>query len=152
MSCLCPCPCPTKPLSHRFFSEKIGHGHGYGQGVDSAPSDTVLRRRYNRAEMFNVLDVAFIGLAILFAIWNTVTLFRYASFRRLASTAELTWSPTRPWFYNVCLGIGFFMVSLTALSLFVLHRPMLATLAQALMALYYTVVFPLSFRIQRGFY
>lgn len=102
--------------------------------------------------MFNVLDVAFAGLAILFAIWNTVTLFRYAAFRRLASTAELTWSPPRPWFYNICLGIGFFMVSLTVLGLFVLHRPMLATLAQALMALYYTVVFPLSFRIQRGFY
>ena len=102
--------------------------------------------------MFNILDVAFVGLAILFSIWNTVTLIHYASYRRLASTAELTWRPARPWFYNTCLGIGFFMVSLTALSLFVLHRPVLATLAQALMAFYYTVVFPLSFRIQRGFY
>ena len=99
-----------------------------------------------------MLDVAFIGLTILFAIWNTVTLIRYASFRRLVSTAELTWSPTRPWFYNICLAIGFFMVSLTALSLFVLERPVMATVAQALMALYYTIVFPLSFRIQRGFY
>jgi len=102
--------------------------------------------------MVNVLDVSFIGLALLFSVWNSVTLIRYASYRRLASTAELTWSPSRPWFYNLCLGIGFFMVSLTAVSLFVLHRPALATAAQALMALYYTVVFPLSFRIQRGFY
>lgn len=44
------------------------------------------------------------------------------------------------------------MVSLTAVSVFVLQRPMLAITAQALMAVYYTVVFPLSFRIQRGFY
>ena len=102
--------------------------------------------------MFNILDVAFVGLAVLFTIWNTVTLARYALYRRLASTAELTWRPARPWFYNFCLGIGFFMVSLTAVSLFVLHRPILATVAQALMAFYYTVVFPLSFRIQRGFY
>lgn len=102
--------------------------------------------------MFNILDVAFIGLALLFTVWNTVTLVRYALYRRLASTAELTWTPSRPWFYNVCIGIGFFMVSLTAISLLVLHRPVLATVAQALMAVYYTVVFPLSFRIQRGFY
>ena len=99
-----------------------------------------------------VLDVVFIALTALFTIWNAVTLVRYALYRRLVSTAEMTWSPTRPWFYNICLGIGFFMVSLTALSLFVIERPVLSTVAQALMALYYTVVFPLSFRIQRGFY
>lgn len=102
--------------------------------------------------MNSVLDVAFIGLAILFAVWNATTLVRYASYRRLAPTGELTWSPARPWFYNLCLGIGFFMVSLTGLSLFVLHRPVLAIVAEGLMAVYYTVVFPLSFRIQRGFY
>lgn len=102
--------------------------------------------------MINVLDVAFIGLTVLFVLWNTLTLARYASYRRLAPTAELTWHPARPWFYNMCVGIGFFMVSLTALSVFVLHRPLLATVAQALMALYYTIIFPLSFRIQRGFY
>ncbi len=102
--------------------------------------------------MINVLDVAFVGLAVLFSVWNTVALVRYVSYRRLASTAELTWAPKRPWFYNLCLGIGFFMVTLTALSLFVLHRPLLASVSQALMALFYAVVFPLSFRIQRGFY
>lgn len=102
--------------------------------------------------MLNVLDVAFVGLAILFAVWNTVALVRYVSYRKLVSSAELTWSPTRPWFYNVCLVIGFFMVTLTVLSLFVLHRPLLASVSQGLMALFYAVVFPLSFRIQRGFY
>ena len=34
--------------------------------------------------MINVLDLAFIGLTILFTIWNIVTLLRYASYRRLA--------------------------------------------------------------------
>jgi hypothetical protein len=102
--------------------------------------------------MTNVLDVAFVGLAVVFSVWNTVALVRYVSYRRLASTAELTWRPSRPWFYNLCLGIGFFMVTLTALSLFVLHRPILASVSQALMAVYYAVAFPLSFQIQRGFY
>jgi len=102
--------------------------------------------------MNSVLNLTFVGLTLLFTVWNLVTLSRYVRYRRLASTSELTWSPKRPWFYNLCLGIGFFMVTMTALSLFVLDRPVLATVAQALMALYYTVVFPLSFRIRRGFY
>ena len=102
--------------------------------------------------MYSVLDLSFIGLTVLFTAWNTITLARLWSYRRLAGTAELTWSVSKPWFYNLCIGIGFFMVSLTVLSLVVLNRPLLSTLAQALMAVYYTVLFPLSFRIRRGFY
>ncbi len=102
--------------------------------------------------MENVLGLAFVSLGALFTVWNAVGLSRYLKFRRVARSAELTWAVPRPWFYGMCLGIGFFMVSLTVLSIFVLRRPLLATLAQALMALYYTVVFPLTLRIQRGFY
>ena len=102
--------------------------------------------------MFTILDVAFVGLAALFTIWNAAALVRLVLYRRVASTAELTWRVEKPWFFNMCLGIGFFMVSMTALSVFVLERPALATVAQALMAIYYAVLFPLSFRIRRGFY
>lgn len=102
--------------------------------------------------MDELLALSFIALAALFAIWNSVSLWQYLAYRRIRSSAELTWLQPRPWFYNMCLGIGFFTVSLTAISIFLLHRPLLTVVAQALMALYYTVLFPLSFQIRRGLY
>ncbi len=102
--------------------------------------------------MDDLLGLSFIALAALFAVWNTSYLYRYVTYRRIASEAELTWPPAKPWFYNLCLGIGFFMVSLTFISLFLLNRPTTTVVSQALMALYYTVLFPLSFQIRRGLY
>ena len=102
--------------------------------------------------MDDLLGISFIALAALFAIWNSVSLFQYLTYRRIAATAELTWPPAKPWFYNLCLLIGFFMVSLTVISLFQRDRPSLTVAAQALMSLYYTVLFPLSFQIRRGLY
>jgi hypothetical protein len=102
--------------------------------------------------MNHLLTLSFGAFAALFMVWNAVHLTRYLTYRRIAAEAELTWLPPRPWFYNLCLAIGFFMVTLTALSLFLLHRPPLTVAAQMLMALYYIVVFPLSFRIRRGLY
>jgi hypothetical protein len=102
--------------------------------------------------MDNVLALSFFALTALFTVWNGVYLYRYLRFRRVRSSARLTWLPPRPWFYNMCLGIGFFMLALTVVSLFLLHRPLLTIVAQSLMALFYTVLFPLSFRIRRGFY
>lgn len=102
--------------------------------------------------MDRLLDVSFAALAALFAVWNALFLARWLKYRRVAATAELTWLPPRPWFYNMCLAIGFFMLSLTAISLFLLKRPVLTIVAESLMALYYIVLFPLSFRIRRGFY
>jgi hypothetical protein len=102
--------------------------------------------------MDNLLAVSFAALAALFAIWNLAFLARWIQYRRVAATAELTWLPPRPWFYNMCLAIGFFMLSLTAISLFLLKRPLLTIVAESLMALYYVVLFPLSFRIRHGFY
>lgn len=102
--------------------------------------------------MDDLLGLSFAALAVLFAVWNSICLFQYLAYRRIAPSAELTWLPPKPWFYNLCLGIGFFMVSLTAISIFLLDRPLLTVVAQALMALYYTVLFPLSFRIRRGLY
>jgi hypothetical protein len=44
------------------------------------------------------------------------------------------------------------MVFLTVMSAVALHRPLLVIVAQALMAVFYTIVFPLTFKIQKGFY
>jgi hypothetical protein len=102
--------------------------------------------------MDHLLELSFLGLAVLFTVWNLAILIQFRTYRRVLDGAELTWYPKRPWFYNMCLGIGFFMLSMTALSLFVLHRPGLTIVSQALMALYSTFLFPLSFRFKRGFY
>jgi hypothetical protein len=102
--------------------------------------------------MDRALSITFAALAVLFSVWIAIVLVRYVQFRKVSNTAVLSWMLPRPWYYNLCLGIGFFTVFLTGLSAFVLHRPPLVVTAQALMAIFYTVVFPLMFRIHRGFY
>ena len=100
----------------------------------------------------DLLGLVFGGLAILFTIWIVLTLSRYLRFRKIAPDSLLSWEVPRPWFFNLCMGIGFFMVVLTAVNLFLLDRPWLHALSQGLMAIFYVIVFPLSFRIRRGFY
>jgi hypothetical protein len=102
--------------------------------------------------MNHVLDVAFLALSALFVVWNARALARYVTYRRVARTAELTWRTTRPWFLNTCVAIGFVLTSMTLLSVFVLDSPPLAIAAQSLMAVYYTLSYPLSMRIPKGFY
>ena len=102
--------------------------------------------------MDNALLICFLSLTVLFSAWNLAALLQYLGYRRIASSSELTWYPSKPWFFSMCLGIGFFMVTMIGVSVFVLSRPLLTIIAQALMALYYTVLFPLTFRIRRGFY
>ena len=102
--------------------------------------------------MDDLLGLAFAGLAVVFSVWNFSILVKYRQFRSLAPSSILSWETPRPWFLGLCLGIGFFMIAMTFFSGFILHRPALHTVAQGLMAVFYTVVFPMSFRIRRGFY
>ena len=102
--------------------------------------------------MNNVLEVAFVFLAGLFAVWNLMAFRAYFLYLQLAGTAELTWYMPRPWFYSLAQGIGALMVLLTAFSLFILDRSWIIVLSQALMAAYYIVLLPLSVKVRRGFY
>jgi len=99
-----------------------------------------------------LLGLAFAALTVVFTAWIVLLTVRYLRFRRVAAASILSWESPRPWFFGLCLGIGFFMVVMTFVSGFVLNRPPLHTVAQGLMAIFYTVVFPLSFRIRKGFY
>ena len=99
-----------------------------------------------------LLGMASLGLGVLFACWIWITAARYLKYRKIVQGTLLTWEPPRPWFFGMCLGIGFFMVVLTSVSHFLLHRPALHVVSQGLMALFYTVFFPLGFRIRKGFY
>jgi hypothetical protein len=103
-------------------------------------------------DMDALLGLAFAGLTVVFTVWIFSILVSYRRFRSLAKSSILSWESPRPWFFGLCLGIGFFMVVMTFLSAFILHRPALHSVAQGLMAIFYTVVFPLSFRIRKGFY
>lgn len=98
------------------------------------------------------MGVIFTGLALIFGVWIVATLGRYIQFRRIAPGTLLSWDSGRPWFFGLCLGIGFFMIVLTVVSAFLLRRPAIHVLAQGLMAVFYTLVFPLTFRIRKGFY
>ena len=102
--------------------------------------------------MDDALNVTFALLSVLFSVWTLMTLIRYIQYRKIAGKSILSWPPRRPWYYNLCVGIGFFMLFLTGLSAFVLDRPPLVIIAQGLMAVFYTMVFPLIFRIRRGFF
>jgi hypothetical protein len=102
--------------------------------------------------MDRALSITFVALAVFFGIWITITLVKFFQFKKVSKEAVLTWAPPRPWYYRLCVGIGLFMVFLTVMSIFASHRPLLVIAAQALMAVFYTVVFPLIFKIRRGFY
>jgi hypothetical protein len=102
--------------------------------------------------MDRTLSITFAALAILFSIWIVISLIKFSQFKKVAKHAVLTWESPRPWYYNLCVGIGFFMVFLTIMSTFALNRPPLVIVAEALMAIFYTLVFPLVFRIRKGFY
>ena len=99
-----------------------------------------------------LLGLTFAGLTVIFTAWILLLTVKYLRFRGLAPGSILSWESPRPWFFGLCLWIGFFMVAMTFLSGFILDRPPLHTVAQGLMAVFYTVVFPLSFRIRKGFY
>ena len=102
--------------------------------------------------MDQLMGVIFSGLALIFAVWIVLVLRSYLQFRRVAAASLLAWDSERPWFFGLCLGIGFFMIVLTGVSAFLLKRPAIHVLSQGLMAVFYTVVFPLAFRIRKGFY
>jgi len=102
--------------------------------------------------MEQALQLTFGCLAVFFSVWIAKILALYTKYRRLASSTALSWEPPRPWYFKLCLGIGFFMVGMTAMSALVLNRPPLVVAAQGLMAVFYSVVFPLSFRVRKGFY
>lgn len=99
-----------------------------------------------------LLGLASAGLAVVFVVWIVTTAARYVKYRKLRPATLLTWEGHRPWFFGLCLGIGFFMLVLTFVSGFILHRPAIHVVSQGLMALFYTVFFPLGFRIRKGFY
>jgi hypothetical protein len=103
-------------------------------------------------DMDSALDVTFAVLAILFSIWSVFVLRKFIQFRNMAKESVLSWELPRPWYYKLCLGMGLVMVFLAVMSAVAFLQPPLPVISQSLMAIFYTVVFPLMFKIRRGFY
>lgn len=90
------------------------------------------------------------GLGFLVAnIRLGLDLLRYQRRRR---TALLVWPGPKPRFYGLNLALGVVFAALILVKVFVLRRPLDQLFGESMMLLYYGYAFPLSVRIERGFY
>ena len=94
---------------------------------------------------------AFAGLAVYFTVLVVRGLLGYQRFRRVRPTALLTWPTRRPANYLFLLGLGFLSAGLAFLNAS-LGRPLHHVYSQAVMALYFVGMVPLSRRIHLGLY
>ena len=100
----------------------------------------------------SVLPAALWILGAGFLVANVRLLGRFLRFLRLRSSAILTWEGRRTSFYEVSLAFGILLGLLAFLKLVVWDRPLIDAFAEAMAFIYYGYAFPLSLRIERGFY
>jgi hypothetical protein len=98
-----------------------------------------------------MLTVVLALLGVYFSLLNGRGILRYAQFRRVRPTAELVWPVGKPRNFSLQLLLGV-VSGLVAVLNGYMERPLPHVLSQAVMALYFIVVVPLSARIQVGFY
>lgn len=104
----------------------------------SVPSDTIL-------------SVVLLALGVYFSVLLGRGLAGYAKFRRVRPTALLTWPVPPPPHLPFLLALGLVSAGVTVLNGY-LDRPVHHVLSQAVMALYFILMVPLSLRINLGFY
>lgn len=90
------------------------------------------------------------GIGFLAA--NTKVIADLLRFWQRKPSAQLTWAGEKPRFYGFTLGLGVMLGLLLAFKLFVQQRPPDSLFGEAMMFVYYGYAFPLSTRIERGFY
>jgi hypothetical protein len=83
---------------------------------------------------------------------NTKVIADLLRFWRRRPSAQLTWAGAKPRFYGFTLGLGVLLGLLLAFKIFVQRRPPDTLFGEAMMFVYYGYAFPLSTRIERGFY
>jgi len=98
-----------------------------------------------------MLTIVLGALGVYFSVLNGQGLWRYAQFRRVRPTAVLTWPVPRPRSFPLLIALGILSGAVAVLNGY-LHRPFHHVLSQAVMALYFILMVPLSTRIQQGFY
>jgi len=98
-----------------------------------------------------MLTIVLGALGVYFSVLNGYGLWRYAQFRRVRPTALLTWPIPRPPHYVMMIGLGLVSGAVAVLNGY-LRRPVDHVVSQALMALYFILMVPLSRRIRFGLY
>jgi hypothetical protein len=98
-----------------------------------------------------MISIVLGGLGVYFSVLNGRGLLRYAQFRRVRPTAVLTWALPHPRHYALQLILGVVSGAVAVLNAS-LDRPFHHVFSQAVMALYFMLIVPLSTRIQIGFY
>ena len=98
-----------------------------------------------------MLSIVLGGLGLYFSVLNGRGLLRYAQFRRVRPTAVLTWALPHPRHYALQLILGVVSGAVAVLNAS-MDRPIHHVFSQAVMALYFMLIVPLSTRIQIGFY
>lgn len=98
-----------------------------------------------------ILTLGLLGLGLYFSVLLVRGLLGYMRFRRVRPTAVLTWPVRPPSHLPFLLGLGVVATILTFVNGY-LDRPFHHVYSQAVMALYFMFMVPLSARIHLGFY
>jgi len=98
-----------------------------------------------------LLTAALLGCGAYFSVLLVRDVLGYLSFRRRKATALLTWRGHRPAHFPLLVSLGVLSLAVAILNLS-LARPVHHVYSQAVIAVYFIVMVPLSARIQRGFY
>ena len=100
----------------------------------------------------SVLSTLLVVLGAGFLVANARVVWSFLRFRRLRSTAVLTWRGGRPPFYGLFMALGVVLGLLVFFELVVQRRPPTQVFGEGMMFVYYAYAIPLSLRITRGFY
>src|SRR5215510_16523935 len=86
-----------------------------------------------------------------FLVANIIATTEIVRYHRMKAAALLVWPRPRPRYYwaNILLGV---ILGLLILAEILLRRPMYSLFGEAMMFVYYIVLFPRRTRILRGFY
>jgi hypothetical protein len=98
-----------------------------------------------------LLTIILLALAIYFSVLVARALAAYLKFRRLASTALVSWAPTRPRYLSWLIALGVVSFAVAVLN-GTLKRPFHHVYSQGVMAAYFIVMVPLVARIRPGLY
>ena len=97
------------------------------------------------------LSLILLAIGVYFAVVLGRGLLGYLRFRRLRSTAVLTWPAPRGRNVPFLVGLGLAALGVALLNV-VQGRPLHHVLSQALMAAYFLLMVPLALRIRLGLY
>jgi hypothetical protein len=100
----------------------------------------------------NFLPQLLIVIGVGFLIADLRLFFQFVQFRRLRSSAILTWPGRHPPFYRLLLALGAVLSVLIVYKLAVLRLHPVQVFGETMMLVYYGYALPLSLKIGHGFY